>query len=163
MARLHPWRPLRELDRIREEFGRLMDRFGEDWSAGLEPLQFRPHIESFLENGKLTIRTDLPGVDPKDIEIHLSDNILSVKARREEKFEEKKRHFLRRELRYGSFERSIDLPEGIKSDDLKAVYRDGVLELTAPLLRKLQQKKDVKIRVEREEPKKIEEKGRKNA
>jgi len=162
MARIQPWHPFPELERIREDFGRLMDRFGEDWLGGFELGRIHPHIESFVEDGKITIRTELPGIDPKNIEINVTGNLLNVRAKREEKFEEKKRHFLRREMRYGSFERSLELPEGVKAADIKASYHDGVLELTAPLPKELQQQA-VKIQVEHKEPKKIEAKQHKAA
>lgn len=162
MALLQPWRPFRELDRMREEFDRLMERFGEDWFTGFEPSQLRPHVESFLEDGKLTVRAEMPGIDPKNIEVDVTGSLLTIKAKREEKFEEKKRHFLRREMRYGSFERSMELPEGVKAEDIKANYRDGVLELTAPVPKQLEQK-EVKIQIQREEPKKIEAKEHKPA
>ncbi len=78
----------------------------------------------------------------------------TVRGKREEKYEEKKRHFIRREVRYGSFERSLELPETVSAEDIKAIYRDGVLELTAPAPRELE-RKEVKIGVEGAEPKKI--------
>jgi HSP20 family protein len=62
--------------------------------------------------------------------------MLTTKGSREDKRESKKADFFRREMRYGSFERSISLPEGVKAEDLKATYHDGVLELTAPMPRK---------------------------
>ncbi len=161
MGFLQPWRPFRELERMRDEFDRMMERFGEDWFP-FEGAQIRPHVESFLEDGKITVRAELPGVDPKDIEVDVSGNMLTIKAKREEKFEEKKRHFMRRELRYGSFERSMELPEGVKAEDIKANYRDGVLELTAPAPKEVAHK-EVKVQVQREEPKKIEAKEHKAA
>ncbi len=157
MARLQKWRPFRDLESLRDDFDRLMDRFGEDWFSGRELFQIRPAIEAFFEDGKFTVRTEMPGVDPKDVEIHLTGQTLTIRGKREQKLEEKKRHFLRRELRYGSFERSMEVPEGIKAEDLKAVYRDGVLELTAPAPKELAPK-EVKIEIEHEAPKKIESK-----
>lgn len=162
MAFLQPWRPFRDLDRMREEFDRMMERFGENWFAGFEPGQIRPHVESFLEDGRLTVRAELPGVDPKNIEVDVTGNVLTIKAKREEKIEEKKRHFIRHEMRYGSFERSMELPEGVKAEEIKASYHDGVLELTAPVPKELEQK-EVKIQIQREEPKKIEAKEHKAA
>jgi HSP20 family protein len=160
MALLQPWRPFKELERVREQFDRLFDRFAEDWLAGFESAQIRPHIESFVEDGKLTVRSELPGVDPKNIEVDVTGQTLTIKAKREEKVEEKKRHFMRRELRYGSFERSIELPQGVKAEDIKATYRDGVLELTAPVPKELE-RKEVKIQIQHEQPKKIETKEHK--
>jgi HSP20 family protein len=100
-----------------------------------------------VEGGKFVVRTDLPGIDPKDIEIKVVGDVLTVKGSREEKQETKKADFFRREIRYGSFERAISLPAGIKADDLKATYRDGVLELTASMPQEAAPK-EVKIQVE---------------
>ncbi len=159
---LLPWRPFRELERMREEFDRLMNRFDEDWFAEFRPARIQPQIESFVENGKLTVRAELPGIDPKDIEVNVAGNMLTVRGKREEKFEEKKRHFIRREMRYGSFERSVELPEGVKAEDLKATYHDGILELTAPVTKELE-RKEVKVQIQRGEPKKTEAKEHKAA
>jgi len=149
MGLLEKWRPSRELDRFRSEFDELLERFGfdRDWFGPREPVSTRPAIESGVENGKFVVRTDLPGIDQKDIDIKVVGDVLTVKGSREEKSESKKADFFRREIRYGSFERAITLPAGIKADDLKATYRDGVLELTASIPQEVTPK-EVKIQVE---------------
>lgn len=151
MALVEQWRPFRELERVRDEFERLMDRLAEDWSAGVEPGDSRPRMECFLEDSKMTLRTELPGIEPKDIEVDVSGNRITVRAKREEKKEERKRRFIRREMHYGTFERSIELPDSVKADDIRATYRDGVLELTMPVPKELQ-KKEVKVQIRRDEP-----------
>jgi HSP20 family protein len=159
MGLLEKWRPSRELDRFRNEFDDLLERFGfdrdwfgrfpgrelfADWQTGGT---MRPAIESRVEDGKFIVRTDLPGIDSKNVDIKVVGDVLTIKGSREEKSETKKADYLRREIRYGSFERSISLPEGIKADDLKATYHDGVLELTAPMPKEAIPK-EVKIQVE---------------
>ncbi len=111
-----------------------------------EPAPTRPALESLVEGGKFIVRTDLPGIEPKDVDIKVAGGVLTIKGSREEKSETKKADFLRREVRYGSFERSIALPEGIKAEDLKATYRDGVLELSAPMPKE-SIPKEVKIQI----------------
>lgn len=135
MALLEKWNPSRELERLRHEFDDLLERVGfgrgglfKDW-----PTAARPATESYVDGDKFTVRIELPGVDPKDVDIKVASGILTVKASREEKHESKKRDFFHREFHYGSFERSIRLPEGMKAEDLKATFHDGVLELAAPL------------------------------
>jgi HSP20 family protein len=157
MGFLERWRPARDLDRFRSEFDDLIERFGfdRDWFGRFpreffgesEALPARPAIESYIEGGKFIVRTDLPGIDPKDVDIKVTGDILTVKGHREDKRETKKSDYFRREIRYGSFERSISLPEGIKAEDLKATYRDGVLELSAPMPKEAAPK-EVKIQVE---------------
>jgi len=160
MARLVEWNPFKEIEKLRGEFDRVLDRFR--GPAGFEDFEdkvVRPRIESFVEDGKLTVRADMPGIDPKDIEIKVSGSMLDVRGKREEKKEINKRDFLRREVHYGSYSYSTSLPEGIKAEDIKASYRDGVLELVAPLPKELAPK-DVKIQVETAEPKKVEAKDK---
>lgn len=149
MALVEQWRPFRELERVHDEFERLMDRLAEDWSAGAESGKGRPRMECFLEDGTMTLRTELPGIDRKDIEVEVTGNRLTVKAKREEKKEERKRRFLRREMHYGTFERSIELPDSVKANDIRATYRDGVLELTMPAPKELQEK-EVKVQIRRD-------------
>ena len=160
MSRLIEWNPFKELERMRGDFDQLLDRFRTPgWlSAELETETVRPRIESFVEEGKLTVRADMPGIDPKDIEVNVSGDMLTVRGKREEKKETKKRDFLQREVRYGSYEYSTTLPKGIKAEDVKASYRDGVLELTAGMPKELAPK-EVKVQVETGEPKKVEAKA----
>jgi HSP20 family protein len=163
MGLLEKWKPSRELDRFRSEFNDLFDRFGldRDWFGGdwfrrplgreffgdWEVLAKRPLIETRVDDGKFIVCADLPGIDPKDVDIKVVGDVLTIKGSREEKRETKKADYLRREISYGAFERSIGLPEGIKPEDLKATYHDGVLELTAPMPKEALPK-EVKIQIE---------------
>lgn len=159
MGLLEKWKPSRELERFRGEFEDLFERFGldRDWFgrsplsreffADWQALPVRPAIETRVEDGKFIVRTDLPGIDPKDVDIKVVGDVLTIKGSREEKSETKKTDYLRREIRYGAFERSIGLPDGIKAEDLKATYRDGILELVAQMPKETAPK-EVKIQVE---------------
>lgn len=158
MAILDRWRQGKDLDRFRLEFDDLLERFGLDrgWfgrfpfgreAAEGEAALMRPAIETRVEENKFIVRADLPGIDPKNIDIKLVGDVLTIKGSREEKSETKKADHFRREIRYGSFERSVSIPEGIKADDLKATYRDGVLEITAAMPQE-KAPKEVKIEVE---------------
>jgi len=131
------WNPSRDLERFRHEVDDLLEKFGlergtfrKDWeSSGA----LRPAVESYVEGDKFVVRMELPGIDPQQIAIKVTGGVMTVKGSREQKTETRKSNFYRREIRYGSFERSISLPEGVKADDLKATYRDGILELTAAM------------------------------
>jgi HSP20 family protein len=153
MGFLEKWRPLSELERFRSEFDDLMERFAErDWWRKFDRDFFtsamaRPAIESYVKDGNFVFHTDLPGIDPKNVDIKVVGDVLTIKGSREEKSETKKADFFRREIRYGSFERAITLPQGIKGEDLKASYHDGVLEITAPMPKEAAPK-EVKIQVE---------------
>ena len=84
-------------------------------------------VEDFHEDGRYVIRAELPGVDPeRDVEITVSDGVLTIRAERREESKEGKRS----EFRYGSFTRSCRLPEGADEDDVTARYDKGVLEVS---------------------------------
>jgi HSP20 family protein len=119
----------------------------EPWSFPLFPLM-RPFddlfrdgwgrkmvaVEEFTEDGTLVVRAEVPGIDPeKDVEITISDGMLHISAHRTEEEEKKGRHFHRRELRYGSFARSLPVPEGVDEEKIEASYKDGMLEVRVPL------------------------------
>ncbi|HVA77524.1 MAG TPA: Hsp20/alpha crystallin family protein [Candidatus Binataceae bacterium] len=156
MALIEKWSPVTDLERLRHEFDELFDQFGfhrrgliQDWQSTMT----HPAIESYTEGDQFTVRVELPGVDPKAVDIKVAGGILTIRGSREQKQETIKRDFIRHEIRYGSFERSISLPEGMKAEDLKATYRDGVLQLTAPMPKEAVSK-EIKIQVEGEAAKK---------
>jgi HSP20 family protein len=156
MALLEKWSPSRELDRLRHEFDDLLERFGFERGGLLKEWQstsVRPAIESYADRDKFTVRVELPGIDPKDVDIKVTGGVLTVKGAREEKHETSKHDFFHREFHYGSFERSMTLPEGMKAEDLKATFHDGVLELTAPMPKEALPK-EVKIQIQSGEAKK---------
>jgi HSP20 family protein len=93
-------------------------------------------MEEFVDGDMLVVRAELPGVDPdKDVEITVSDDVLTIAAeRREEKTEgEQGKPGYRSEFRYGSYRRSISLPAGVTADAVNATYHDGILEVRAPV------------------------------
>lgn len=132
MAReLEPWTPFRELERFHRDLDDIFGRFGgRFFDREMLP---EPAIESFVEDGKMIVRADLPGVDPKDVEISVTGDMLVLRGKREHTHETKGRSFIRHEVEYGSFERMLNLPAGVKTEDIKAAYDKGVLELTIPM------------------------------
>ncbi|KAF0967379.1 MULTISPECIES: Hsp20/alpha crystallin family protein [Gordonia] len=107
----------------------LMSRFESmpPWGSGAGRLI---RVEEHLDEGKYTLRAELPGMDPdKNFDISVRDGRLTIKAEREERSEEG----TRTEFHYGSFYRSVPLPEGAKEDDIDATYTDGILTVTMPV------------------------------
>jgi len=91
-------------------------------------------LEEYVEGDTCVIRAELPGIDPeKDVDVTVSDSLLHIKAHREERTEEKGPERYRSEFRYGSFERHIRLPKGTSEADVKASYKDGILEVRVPV------------------------------
>ncbi len=138
---LTTWSPLRELENFRRGFDEMFDQFTKDWFSSDWMRTRGPAIESWMEDGNLVVRADLPGVDPKDVEVTVTGETLTLKGKREHKEEKSGRDYFHREVSYGSFERSISLPKGVKAEEIKATYRNGVLELTMPLPKELSARK----------------------
>ncbi len=131
MGALLPWRPFRDLERIARRLESPF-RFFEEFEDSHEE-EFVPAIESFVKDGNLLIRADVPGMDPKDIDVSILGNVMTIKGERRSEHEVKKEDYLRREVSYGAFERRMTLPEGCAADKVKATFRNGVLEITLPL------------------------------
>ncbi|WP_022852041.1 Hsp20/alpha crystallin family protein [Limisalsivibrio acetivorans] len=128
-AVLSPFRSLFDLNR---EMGRVFDRLVDGDYAG-SPAAFRPDIDIVEEDDRILVSADLPGMKDDDIEVSLSDGVLTIKGVREEVKSEKQKSVHRRERYYGSFVRKFTLPANVESDNVKAVFRDGVLEISLPL------------------------------
>lgn len=140
MGALLPWRPFRELERLSRIFEGRFPRVFEEWPFE-EGEEFYPAIESYLKNGNLVVRADLPGMDPKDVEISVLGNVLIIRGERKGKKEVKKEDYIRREISYGSFERRVTLPEGTATDKIKASFKNGVVEISMPAVKELGAKK----------------------
>ena len=133
------WEPFAELAELRSRFDRLFD----DWLDGHERA-WTPAIDVVRENDHLVLRADLPGIKPEEVKIEVEDDILTVSGEHEERKEEKDKHYVRRERRYGSFSRSLTLPVGVDAKKIKAETHDGVVEVTIPLPKEAK-KQTVKI------------------
>lgn len=132
------------LTALRNEMNDLRARFwsGDDegWFAG----SMMPSLDLSETDTAIEARLDVPGLKPKDIDIQLNGNILTVTGQREEEREEKGRTFHRVERQSGSFSRSITLPCRVNESEVAAEYRDGVLSITLP---KTDESKARKIKV----------------
>jgi len=122
------WEPFAELGELRSRFDRMFD----DFTFGRERT-WTPAIDVVRDNGNLVVRADIPGIKPEEVKIEVEDDILTVSGEHEKRTEEKDKHYVRRERRYGSFSRSIALPAGVDTKTIKAKTHDGVVEVTIPL------------------------------
>ncbi len=130
------WEPIAELGELRSRF----DRMFEELTDGHERAWI-PAVDVERENGNLVIRADVPGIKPEEVKIQIEDDILTVSGEHEERKEDKDKHFLRRERRYGSFSRSMALPPGVEAKKIKAKTHDGVVEVTIPLPKEAKKEK----------------------
>jgi HSP20 family protein len=92
-----------------------------------------PRIEVFEKDHRLVTRAELPGLKKEDIKVEIADGQLAISGERKREFEQKKDNVFRSEREYGSFYRSVPLPDGVKLEDVKATFADGVLEVSVPL------------------------------
>jgi HSP20 family protein len=152
MFELKKWEPLRDLSTIQREMDDLFRRvFGGFSTAGLFKRETRaewcPDVDCFMKEGSLVVHADIPGMEPKDVDISIAGNVLTIRGERKAEWEEKKEGYLFHEASYGSFSRSLTLPEGVDTTKVHASYRNGVIELTMPAKAEALPKK-VKIEVE---------------
>lgn len=101
--------------------------------ATSESAAWSPKIDVFERNNRLVTRVDLPGMKKEDVSVEVTDGHLALSGERKHEKEEKKDNFYRSEREYGSFYRAVPLPEGVKLEDVKATFADGVLEVSVPL------------------------------
>ena len=139
---LTPWQtPLRAINEMQREMNQLFSRFfGEGEPAGnrwLSPNEstesYVPQIESVVRENTLYVKADLPGIDPKDVEVMVEGNHLTLRGQRKAEHKGSENGYLHREVQYGSFMRSFTIPDGVKAEDIQAKYQNGVLELAIPL------------------------------
>jgi HSP20 family protein len=135
------WDPFREMTQVQNRFDRL-------WGSVLADRQesWLPAVDVYDTKDAVVLKAELSGMDPGDIQIEVEDNVLTIKGER--KFEEKidEGRYYRVERRFGSFERSLALPQGVRPDDIQADYEDGILVVRVP-------------KAEEEKPRKIEVKA----
>jgi HSP20 family protein len=131
--------PFALLRQMTSEFERAFD----DWRAvrwpsfghrtTSEPVAWSPKIDVFERDNRLVTRVDLPGMKKEDVAVEVTDGHLTLSGERRRETEEKKDNLYRSEREYGSFYRAVPLPEGVKLEDVKATFADGVLEVSVPM------------------------------
>jgi len=129
---IRSWDPADEIRTMQHDMDRLFSRFlglgRAEEHAGL----WMPSVENYVKDGKLIFKVELPGVDSKDLDVSIHDRELVIKGERKEEKGTKEENYTYREIAYGSFERRFVLPEGVKIDELKATFANGILEITVP-------------------------------
>ena len=141
-GKLIPWKKSRELpvkrdaDSPFETLHREIDRLFDSFNWGLDWFNRRPVAVAGTEvsesDDEIVVKVELPGMDEKDIEVFLEDDMLVIRGERKEEKEDKKRNYYVSEISYGSFSRSIPLPAEVDSDKIKSKFKRGILTLTLP-------------------------------
>jgi HSP20 family protein len=114
---------------LRKEMDTLFEKFfsGEEWPADG---RWMPAVDVAENDKQVTVKVEVPGVDPKDIDVSLEGNYLTVRGEKKSEREEKGENFHRVERSFGSFSRTIELPQNIDSNEVTAENRNGVLAIT---------------------------------
>ena len=130
------WDPFSELREMQHDMDRLFGRFlGRDMLVSETGYgEWMPSVESYTKGNDLVFKCELPGIDPKDVDVTLDENArqLIIKGERKTEKGEKDEDYIYREFAYGSFERRLALPEGVKTEQVKAKFTNGILEITVP-------------------------------
>jgi len=140
-----------ELDRVFDEPAWPSLRWPTFALATSEAVGWSPGIDVFEKDHRLVTKVDLPGMKKEDVKVEVTDGHLAISGERKRETEEKKDNIYRREREYGSFYRAVPLPEGVKIEDVKASFSDGVLEVSVPLPAK-QEAKVRKVEIEEAKP-----------
>ncbi len=127
------WDPFDEMGTL----GRSMERLFDDFFTrrpDREPamLEWEPAVEMFETDQDVVVRAALPNIDPKQIDITVTGDAITLRGESKHEEEHTGRNYVRREFRHGSFSRTLPLPTEVKSAEAKATYKDGVLEVKIP-------------------------------
>jgi HSP20 family protein len=133
------WDPFRELSALQSEVNRLFSRAGGEVPADRQ--SWMPSADIIETGSAVRIMADLAGMDPKDIHLEVEDNVLTLSGERRFEEEVQEGKFYRIERRYGSFQRSVALPQGVDADKIQAHYENGVLEVVIPKVEQVKPKK----------------------
>lgn len=134
MDTLIPREPRGELTRFRQEMDRLFHRFFEGWPFRSFTGEggWRPAVDVSETGEEVIVRTEIPGMDPQDIDVSVQANVLTLRGERKREHGDKGENFHRIEHSYGAFSRSIKLPGEVDTSKVKAMYKDGVLKINLP-------------------------------
>ena len=135
MMELVRWNPLKEMSLLHNQFNRFFsDPFlpaEMGWDEGTRNV-WHPAVDIFEKDDKMVIKAELPGMDKKDINLDIRNDVLTLRGERKYENEVKEENFYRKEMSRGSFVRSFNLPGDVDADRIKAEFKDGILTVEVP-------------------------------
>ncbi len=130
------WEPFRDLISIQDRMNRIFDEAfrgsrgtEEDWALGGS---WAPPVDIYEQDGNLVLKAELPGIDPKDVDVRVENNVLTLRGERKFDEEVQRESCHRVERAYGTFSRSFTLPNMVDTSNIKAEFKDGLLQVTMP-------------------------------
>ena len=122
------WDPFREFNTL----PRLGAFLGKDFEAPMSTTAWNPSVDIFENDNEVVVKAELPGMNAKDIDVRLENNVLTLKGERRFEKEAKEENYHRVEREYGTFTRSFALPTAVNGEKVTAEYKDGVLKIVLP-------------------------------
>ncbi|HET7876339.1 MAG TPA: Hsp20/alpha crystallin family protein [Methylomirabilota bacterium] len=130
MRAMMPWTGMANL---KQEMDRLFDRFFDVKFEDFPALgEWAPSLDISETKDALIVKVEIPGMDPKDVQVSLQENLLTIKGEKKQEKEEKDEHYHRIERSYGAFTRSVRLPVGVDGSKVNATFKNGLLAVTLP-------------------------------
>jgi len=142
------WDPFQDLISLQERMNRLFEQTldrsrGE--REGMVAATWAPAVDIYETPDSIVLQAELPGLSKEDIDIQVRDNVLTLKGERRSEKEVKEGNYLRVERAYGGFQRAFTLPAAVQADKIRAVFKDGVLDVSIP---KAEEAKPKQIRID---------------
>jgi HSP20 family protein len=161
MTVLTRWDPFREFTTLQDRMNRLFrDSYSEAGNEALATTTFAPAVDVYEDEHNVTLKIEVPGIEERDIDVRVENNVLTVSGERKFEKEEKEENYRRVERQYGSFTRSFTLPNTVDAESISANYEKGILKIK--LAKKAEAKpKQIKVNVGGERT--LEGKGAKSA
>jgi len=128
---------MQELERLRQDLSRFFD-WGPAWSRG-QISTWQPNLDIYQTETEVVAMVEIPGVNPEDVDVTVTKNMLSVKGNLKQSEEVKEEGYFRSERRFGAFQRVVPLPAEVKANETKASFKNGVLEIRMPKVKPLQE------------------------
>ena len=128
------WDPFRDLNTLQDRMNHLFEQANRGWRSDEESATtaWSPSVDIFETEGEIIVQAEVPGMDRKDIELSLENNVLTLKGDRKFQKETKDENHHRIERSYGSFSRSFSIPAMVNEDKIRADYNEGVLSISLP-------------------------------
>ena len=129
------WEPFRDLLSLQDRMNRMFDESyrgrsaSDDWALGGT---WAPAVDIYEHEGNIVLTAELPGVDPKDVDVRVENNVLTLRGERKWSDDVQRESYHRVERAYGSFTRSFTLPNVVDTEKIKADFKDGMLKLVLP-------------------------------
>jgi HSP20 family protein len=134
LERDFPWRwhPFTDLARLQRQMNRIFTQLVPGETEEGETLTFMPAAEMEETESEILLKLEVPGMEAKDIDLEVSDDMVEIKGERKTETKTEERGVVRSEMYYGRFDRRIPLPTPIRSDQVQAEYKNGILTITLP-------------------------------